>query len=197
MAEILLVMALALGLAWPLGHYLARVLRGERGVLEPLVAPVEGLTYRLLGVDPRRGMSWVGYARAFAFSNAVLGLLVWLVLMFQHLLPLNPDAHSRHALGPGAAHHGVVPDQHQPAALLGPGAASYLSQLVGLVRLQVLTPMMGLGIAAAVLRGLFGGRNAATAAEGEAARRRQLLGRRHPPDPARVPAAVRCCWRCC
>ncbi|MEO8671137.1 MAG: potassium-transporting ATPase subunit KdpA, partial [Tahibacter sp.] len=34
--------------------------------------------------------------------------------------------------------------------------------------LQVLTPMMGLGIAAAMLRGLFGGLNAATAKEGEA-----------------------------
>ena len=168
MAEILLVMALALGLAWPLGHYLARVLGGQRSVFEPVLAPAENLVYRALGVDSARGMSWVGYARAFLFSNLVLGLLVWMVLMFQHLLPLNPDRIP--GMSWDLALHTMVSfltntnQQHYS----GQAQLSYFSQLVGLVTLQVLTPMMGLGIAAAVLRGLFGGRNAATAAEGEA-----------------------------
>ncbi|MGO4779475.1 potassium-transporting ATPase subunit KdpA, partial [Lysobacter sp. 2RAB21] len=42
----------------------------------------------------------------------------------------------------------------------GQSQLSYLSQMVGIVGLQVVTPMMGLAIVVATLRGLFGGRQA-------------------------------------
>src|SRR5687768_7346826 len=92
MIEIFLVFALAVGLGWPLGLYLARVMRGDRSRLDAVFAPVEGAIYRVLGVDPARGMSWRGYALAFALSNLVLAVLVWVLFMTQAWLPFNPDA---------------------------------------------------------------------------------------------------------
>ena len=50
----------------------------------------------------------------------------------------------------------------------GQAQLSCLSQLAGIVTLPVVTPMMGRAIAAAMLRGLLCGRNAASAKDGEA-----------------------------
>ncbi len=168
MTEILLTYLLAIALALPLGAWLYRVLRDAPMAGDRVFGLVERPLYRLLGVDPARGMTWQGYARAFVLSNLVLAAVVFAVFMLQHRLPLNPDG-----IGPmtwDLALHTMVSfltntnQQHYS----GQAQLSYLSQLAGIVTLQVVTPMMGLAIAAAMLRGFLGGRNAAPAKEGEA-----------------------------
>ena len=158
MTGFLLVFALAIGLGWPLGRYLAALMRGAPMRGDRVFGWIEKPLYRLLGTDPARGMSWRGYAKAFALSNLVLGLLVWLLFMVQAWLPLNPDAvpNMRWDL----ALHTMVSfltntnQQHYS----GQAQLSYLSQMVGIVGLQVVTPMMGLAMVVATLRALFGGR---------------------------------------
>ncbi|MEP6634658.1 MAG: potassium-transporting ATPase subunit KdpA, partial [Luteimonas sp.] len=161
MIEFLLVMALAIGLGWPLGRYLAAVMRGApMRRVDALFRWIETPIYRLLGVDPTRGMTWRGYAKAFLLSNVAVGALVWILFMTQAWLPLNPDAvpNMRWDL----ALHTMVSfltntnQQHYS----GQAQLSYLSQMVGIVGLQMMTPMMGLAIVVATLRGLFGGRHA-------------------------------------
>jgi len=158
MTEILLLLLLAVGLGWPLGHYLARVMRGGRAPLDALFLPVERGIYRLLGIDATRGMSWRGYAKAFALSNAVVGAIVWVQFMTQAWLPLNPDGIPN--MRWDTALHTMVSfltntnQQHYS----GQAQLSYLSQMVGIVGLQVVTPMMGLAIVVATLRGLTAAR---------------------------------------
>jgi potassium-transporting ATPase potassium-binding subunit len=165
MIEIFLVFALAIGLGWPLGLYLARVMRGDRSALDRVFGPVERVIYRVLGTDPQRGMSWKGYAKAFVLSNLMLGALVWMLLLTQAWLPLNPDGVPN--LRWDTALHTMVSfltntnQQHYS----GQAQLSYLSQMVAIVGLQVITPMMGLALVVATLRGLFGGREAMAAAE--------------------------------
>lgn len=167
MTEAFLTYLIAIALAWPLGAWLHRILRDAPMPGDRLFHLLERPVYALLGVDPARGMTWQGYARAFVLSNLALGVLVLGVFLLQHRLPLNPDG-----VGPlrwDLALHTMVSfltntnQQHYS----GQAQLSYLSQLAGIVTLQVVTPMMGLGVAAAMLRGFLGGRNAATAAEGE------------------------------
>ena len=158
MIEILLVFALAIGLGWPLGLYLAKVMRGTPMRGDRLFGWLEKPVYMLLGTDPQHGMSWRGYAKAFLLSNLVVGLLVWLLFMIQAWLPLNPDAvpNMRWDL----ALHTMVSfltntnQQHYS----GQAQLSYLSQMVGIVGLQIVTPMMGLALVVATLRALFGGK---------------------------------------
>ena len=160
MIEALLVFALAIGLGWPLGRYLAAVMRGEPMRIDSAFAWIERPLYRLLGTDPARGMSWRGYAKAFLISNFVVGAVVWALFLAQAWLPLNPDAI------PGMrwdlALHTMVSfltntnQQHYS----GQAQLSYLSQMVGIVGLQVVTPMMGLALVVATLRALMGGRQA-------------------------------------
>lgn len=169
MIEALLVFALAIGLGWPLGRYLAAVMRGEPMKLDRAFAPVERPLYRLLGTDPARGMSWRGYAKAFALSNLVVGVLVWAMFMTQAWLPLNPDAIPN--MRWDTALHTMVSfltntnQQHYS----GQAQLSYLSQMVGIVGLQVITPMMGLALVVATLRALMGGRAVARSAEANSA----------------------------
>lgn len=160
MNEAFLVLALAIGLGWPLGRYLAAVMRGAPMRGDRLFGWIERPLYRLLGTDPQRGMSWRGYARAFALSNLMVGLVVWVLFMAQAWLPLNPDAAPN--MRWDTALHTMVSfltntnQQHYS----GQAQLSYLSQMVGIVGLQVATPMMGLALVVATLRALMGGRQA-------------------------------------
>ena len=158
MTEALLFLVLLLALGWPLGHYLAAVLRGAPLRSDPLFTWLERPLYRLLGTDPGTGMGWRGYAGAFLASNLLLGLVVWGIFMAQAWLPLNPDGVPNMAWD--LALHTMVSfltntnQQHYA----GQAQLSYLAQMSAIVGLQVITPVMGLAVAATTLRGLFGGR---------------------------------------
>ncbi|CAN7164718.1 potassium-transporting ATPase subunit KdpA [Pseudoxanthomonas sp. LjRoot143] len=163
MTEFLLVFALAIALGWPLGRYLAAVMRGAPMRGDRLFGVIERPLYRLLGVDPALGMGWKGYAIAFLASNLVVGVLAWIVFMTQAWLPLNPNGAPN--MRWDLALHIMVSfltntnQQHYS----GQAQLSHLAQMTGIVGLQVVTPMMGLALVAATLRGLFGGRKRDTA----------------------------------
>lgn len=160
MFELLLFFALLIALGWPLGRYLAAVMRGDPMRSDALFRWIERPVYGLLGTRPELGMSWRGYAGAFLLSNLVLAIVVWAIFMTQAWLPLNPDGVPN--MSWDLALHTMVSfltntnQQHYS----GQAQLSYLSQMTGIVGLQMVTPVMGLALVAAVLRGLFGGRQA-------------------------------------
>lgn len=160
MVEPLLLLCLLMVLGWPLGRYLAAVMRGAPMRSDLLFSWVERPIYAMLGTRPDRGMSWRGYAGAFLVSNLMLAIAVWVIFTTQAWLPLNPD-HVPNMRGDLALHTMVsfltnTNQQHYS----GQAQLSYLSQMTGIVGLQVVTPVMGLAMVAATLRGLFGGRQA-------------------------------------
>lgn len=160
MVEPLLLLALLILVGWPFGRYLAAVMRGAPMRSDVMFAWAERPLYALLGTRPDVGMSWRGYAGAFLLSNLLLALTVWVIFMTQAWLPLNPDGVPN--MSWDLALHTMVSfltntnQQHYS----GQAQLSYLSQMTGIVGLQVVTPIMGLAMVAAALRGLFGGRQA-------------------------------------
>lgn len=158
MIEFLLLMGLALALGWPLGRYLAAIMRGAPMRWDRAFAWIERPLYRLLGVNPQQGMGWKAYAGAFLISNLILGVITWIVFMVQAWLPLNPnDAPNMRwdlALHTMVSFLTNTNQQHYS----GQAQLSYLAQMTAIVGLQVVTPMMGLALVVATLRGLFGGR---------------------------------------
>src|SRR6202000_616034 len=78
-------------LAWPLGAYLARVWSGGRTWLDPIFKPVEAFAYTAFGVDPKKQQTWLKYPFAFLALSAVGFVVLYLMLRFQNLLPLNPQ----------------------------------------------------------------------------------------------------------
>lgn len=165
--DVMLILALALLLAWPLGAYMTGIFSGQKHWSDKVFGPVENGIFKILGVKASEGMNWKSYGIAFLISNLVLGVIAFLLLMFQHVLPMNPDG-----IGPlswDLALHTAVSfltntnQQHYS----GQAQLSYLSQSFVIVTLQFVTPAMGLAVCLAVLRGLMGGRNSAEADEGE------------------------------
>ncbi len=158
MTEILLILLASIVLAFPLGLYLARVMRGGPMRGDALFGWIEKPLYRLLGVNPARGMSWRGYVGAFLLSNVVIAVLVQAVFMTQAWLPFNPDQIPN--MRWDTALHTMVSfltntnQQHYS----GQAQLSYFSQMTAITGLQVVTPMMGLALAVATLRALFGAR---------------------------------------
>ncbi|WP_337880999.1 potassium-transporting ATPase subunit KdpA [Rheinheimera sp.] len=165
--EILLILTLALLLAWPLGLYMTGIFSGQAHWSDRLFLPLENALFKLLGVNPLQGMNWKQYGVAFLLTNLVLGLIAFVLLLVQHQLPLNPDG-----VGPlswDLALHTAVSfltntnQQHYS----GQAQLTLFSQSVVLVTLQFVTPAFGLAICLAVLRGLTGGRNKEQAKEGD------------------------------
>ncbi|MFI8572055.1 potassium-transporting ATPase subunit KdpA [Stenotrophomonas bentonitica] len=158
MTEILLILLASIVLAFPLGLYLARLMRGGPMRGDALFGLVEKPLYRLLGVNPARGMSWRGYVGAFLLSNVVIAVLVQAVFMTQAWLPFNPDQIPN--MRWDTALHTMVSfltntnQQHYS----GQAQLSYFSQMTAITGLQVVTPMMGLALVVATLRALFGAR---------------------------------------
>lgn len=158
MIEIVLTMVLAVALAWPIGRYMARVMRGEPAPGDRVFLPIERGILRMLGPAAQGGMTWRGYALAFLCANLVLAVPVWVLFMAQGALPLNPDAVP--GMSWDLALHTMVSfltntnQQHYS----GQAQLSYLSQMAGVTGLQVITPMFGLAMLVATLRALFGGR---------------------------------------
>lgn len=159
MSELILVLALAIALGWPLGRCLAAVMRGAPMRGDRVFSLMERPLYALLGTDPSRGMGWKDYALAFLASNLALAVVVWALLMTQAWLPLNPDAAPN--MSWDLALHTTISfltntnQQHYS----GQAQISYLSHMAGIVGLQVVTPMMGLALVVATLRAFFGGRD--------------------------------------
>lgn len=142
-------------LAVPLGLYMARVYTG--GVT--FLAPVERA---FLGAAGGGGeQSWASYAVSLLLFNAAGFALLFAILMFQNLLPLNPqgfDGLSWH-LAFNTAVSFVTNTNWQSYG--GETTLSNFSQMVGLTTQNFVSAATGMALAAAVARG-FAGRQVRT-----------------------------------
>ncbi|HEY2423376.1 MAG TPA: potassium-transporting ATPase subunit KdpA, partial [Chthoniobacterales bacterium] len=76
----------------PLGLYLVQVLDANgRTFLDPVLKPVERLTYRIFGVDPEKEQGWVHYSLAILMFSMVTMIFTYVLLRTQNVLPLNPQ----------------------------------------------------------------------------------------------------------
>jgi K+-transporting ATPase ATPase A chain len=137
----------------PLGAFMARVFKGERTFLSPVLAPIEGLTYRLIGVNPLQEMTWLGYVVALMAFN-LLGFAVLLaILLGQGALPLNPQ-HLPGLSLPLAFNTAVsFMTNTNWQAYSGESTLSDFSQMIGLTFQNFVSAATGIAALLAVARG--------------------------------------------
>ena len=150
-AALLVVLSL---LARPLGAHMARVYRGERTFLHPVLRPVERLVYRVCSIDENSEMNVRGYVAALLTFNFVALLFVYAVLRLQGHLPLNPahvpgmDAWTAFNTAASFATNTnwqvYVPET----------AVSHLTQMLALTRENFVSAAVGMAAAVAFVRGL-------------------------------------------
>jgi len=151
--QLALYLVVLIGLAKPLGSYMARVFDGPPLLLERTLGPVERACYRVARVDPTQGMTWRTYALAMLLFN-LLGLLaVYALQRLQGILPLNPQ-------GVGA----VSADSSFNTAVSfatntnwqgygGEATMSYLTQMLALTVQNFVSAAAGIATLIAFIRG--------------------------------------------
>jgi K+-transporting ATPase ATPase A chain len=152
--QIVLFFGLGIALTPVVGGYMARVFKGERTFLSPILSPLERLTYRVTGVNPEAEMSWLTYLWAVVIM-AILGfLMIFTILSTQQWLPLNPQGLpnlSWHLAFNTAWSFTCNADWQSYS---GEGVMSNFSQTVALSAHQFMSGAVGLAVLVAVGRAL-------------------------------------------
>ncbi len=136
------------------GTYLARVFRGERAFLSPVVGPVERLAYRVMRVRPDEGQDWKAYARSIVVFSLLSWLALYLLLRTQSVQPLNPEGFGS---GPwnlsfNTASSFVTNTNWQYYG--GETTLSYFVQMVGLTVQNFVSAAVGIAVVVALIRGI-------------------------------------------
>jgi K+-transporting ATPase ATPase A chain len=149
-----LYMVVLIGLARPLGGFMARVYEGESHLLTRVLGPVERLCYRVMGVQADEEMVWKRYSVAVLLFSAVGFLVVYGLQRLQGILPLNP------------AHLGAVEQKvafntaisfvsnTNWQAYGGEATMSYLTQMLALTVQNFVSAATGMAVLVALIRGI-------------------------------------------
>ena len=78
-------------LSIPVGRYLAAIVTERKTWLDPVFDPIDAAIYRLIGQGAaRQPMNWKAYTCHMLATNLFMAILIYLILVFQDYLPLNP-----------------------------------------------------------------------------------------------------------
>ncbi|MEI9893542.1 MAG: potassium-transporting ATPase subunit KdpA [Chthoniobacter sp.] len=139
----------------PLGLYLCQVLDvNGKTFLDRLFQPLERITYKVIGVDPRKEQDWKQYGIAMLIFSLMSMLFTYALLRLQAVLPLNPQkmaALSEHLAFNTAASFTTNTNWQSYG---GESTMSYLSQMVALTIHNFFSAAVGIAIAAVVVRGI-------------------------------------------
>ncbi len=150
---VLLIIYLAVLLAYPLGRHIAKVYGGERNWMT-FMAPLERWIFRFCGIDPNREMNWKEFLVALLTINAVWFVYGFLMLIFQGSLFLNPDGNP--GMTPDLAFNTIISFvvncnlQHYS----GESGLTYLTQLAVIMFLQFVSAATGMAALAGVYKAL-------------------------------------------
>ena len=150
---VILQIVLMVGLALPLGKYIARVYKGEKTCLD-FMKPVERWMYRLSGVNPGEEMNWKQFLRALLVVN--LFWFVWgmVLLVAQGVLPLNPDGNigqtCHQAFNTCISFMVNCNLQHYS----GESGLTYFTQLFVIMLFQFITAATGMAAMAGIMKAL-------------------------------------------
>ena len=143
-----------------IGRYMFNVFTNGRTFLDPVLVPIERLVFRSIGVNPAapQEQNWKQYSVSLLFSNVVMWLVTFAIVLFQRALPLNPDGIAN--MEPTLAFNTISSFttntnlQHYN----GETGLSYFSQMFVISFLQFVTAATGVAACIATIRGLAGNR---------------------------------------
>ena len=139
----------------PMGLYLMQVLDANgRTWFDPVLRPLERITYRLMGVKSGKDHDWKQYTLAMLLFSMVSCMFTYAILRLQQLLPLNPQHFG--PLSADLAFNTAVSFTTNTnwQSYTGESTMSYLSQMVALVIHNFGSAATGIALAAALVRGI-------------------------------------------
>src|SRR6266403_2142181 len=146
-------LAIVTALSVPLGLYMARVFAHEPTFLDPVLAPIERLIYRVCRVRPGSEMTWAEYAVAMLVFSMVGMIVLYAMQRLQAFLPLNPQKFA--GVAPDLAFNTAVSFATNTnwQAYGGESTMSYLTQMLALTVQNFASAAAGMAVLAAMIRG--------------------------------------------
>lgn len=154
--QIGLTLAVVIIIAPIFGKYIANVFMGKPTLLDRVMNPLERVIFQLTDVNPEENMTGRQYAYSLLQSNLLMGIVVYLLISFQKILPWNPNDFG--AMKWDLTLHTTISfltntgQQHY----LGEKTLSHFSQSMALTFLMFISAATGLAVGIAFLRGLTG-----------------------------------------
>jgi K+-transporting ATPase ATPase A chain len=137
----------------PLGTYMTNVFQNKRTLLSPILMPIEDLINKVAGIKHDEEMDWKDYAKALLLFNGLGIIVLFLILLFQGNLPLNPQGFPGFSLDLALNTAVSFVTNTNWQAYSGESAVSYLTQMSGLAVQNFLSAATGMCIAIALIRG--------------------------------------------
>lgn len=156
MLQIILTIILYLIMVVPVGTYVYHIAAGKHTFADPVFDRVDGVIFKISGVDPASGMSWKRYAAALMGTNAVMILLGYIVLRIQSIPLFNPNGIE--GMEESLSFNTIISFmtntnlQHYS----GESGLSYLSQMLVIIFMMFVSAATGYAVCIAFIRGLAG-----------------------------------------
>ena len=156
MLQLALTLIIYLILVIPVGRYLYHIAAGKHTFADPVFDRIDGVIYKLGGVDPCKGMNWKQYAMALIGTNAVMIAIGYIILRIQSIPLFNPNGIE--GMEPTLAFNTIISFmtntnlQHYS----GESGLSYLSQMLVIIFMMFVSAASGYAACVAFIRGLAG-----------------------------------------
>ena len=147
MVTIVVYIVLLIAVTPPLGAFIYRIYRREE------IGRVEGIVYRLIGVNPTLEQSWRRYATSCLWFSAISMILLYVIFRVQGSLPLNPvelGAVDQYVSFNTASSFTTNTNWQ---AYGGETTMSYLSQMLALTSQNFVSAAAGMAVLVALFRG--------------------------------------------
>lgn len=156
MLQIILTIIIYLLLVIPAGIYVYHIAAGKRTFADPVFNRVDGIIYKMGGVNPDSGMNWKKYALSLLATNSVMILLGYIILRIQSIGLFNPNEIG--AMEESLSFNTIISFmtntnlQHYS----GESGLSYLSQMLVITFMMFVSAASGYAACIAFIRGLAG-----------------------------------------
>ncbi|ORX22235.1 potassium-transporting ATPase subunit KdpA [Thermoanaerobacterium sp. PSU-2] len=154
--QMLIFICLLVIITIPLGSYIAKVFTNQHTFFDFVAKPIEKFVYKITGIDESHEMNWKEYALSLLTFNFLGIIFLFIILVSQGKLPLNPQklpGVSSWHLALNTAVSFVTNTNWQ--AYSGETTVSYLTQMLGFTVQNFLSAATGLSVAIALIRGIM------------------------------------------
>lgn len=154
--QMLIFICLLVIITIPLGSYIAKVFTNQHTFFDFVAKPIEKFVYKITSIDENHEMNWKEYALSLVIFNFLGMIFLFILLVSQGKLPLNPQklpGVSSWHLALNTAVSFVTNTNWQ--AYSGETTVSYLTQMLGFTVQNFLSAATGLSVAIALIRGIM------------------------------------------
>ncbi|RHR04851.1 potassium-transporting ATPase subunit KdpA [Pseudoflavonifractor sp. AF19-9AC] len=156
MVQLVLTILIYLIIVIPVGRYLYHIAAGKHTFADPVFDRMDGVIYKIGGINPKKGMNWKQYVLALIGTNAVMIGIGYLILRIQSISFFNPNGIE--GMEPTLSFNTIISFmtntnlQHYS----GESGLSYLSQMLVIIFMMFVSAASGYAACVAFIRGLVG-----------------------------------------